>query len=81
MQEFSAEGGPQMLGGPIFRGEERKFTSGESLAIWGNFYKICIKSIKLGKFIEKIVEKFKILGKFFNFLAKQNVLIREKQEK
>ena len=81
MQDFSIEGGPANVWGSDFSRVERKFTSGESLAIWGNFYKICIKSIKLGKFIEKIVEKFKILGKFFNFLAKQNVLIREKQEK
>ena len=30
MQDFSVEEGPQMFGGPIFRGEERNFSIGQT---------------------------------------------------
>ena len=52
-----------MFEGTDFLGAERNFTSGQSLKIWGNFSKICIKINKnFGKIIEKIREKCKLLG-------------------
>ena len=38
MQEFSVEGGPTNVWGPIFRGGT-KFTIGQIPKIWGNFFK------------------------------------------
>ena len=65
MQDFSG-------GGVDFSRVKRNFTIGQSLKIWGNFSKICIKINKQLKNIEKIREKCKFLRKFINFQVGDN---------
>ena len=56
--------------GVRFRGSKRNFTIGQSLRIWGNFSKICIKNNKsLEKILRKFEKKCKFFRKFFNFRA------------
>ena len=47
MQDFSVEGAPPNVWGPIFRGWERNFTIVQSPKIWGNFQKYALKLIKI----------------------------------
>ena len=62
-------------GGSDFSRVERNFPIEQSPKIWGNFSKICIKINKFLKSIEKMREKCKFFGKFFNSLAGHNFLI------
>ena len=61
---FRLRGVRQMLGGGwIFEGR----SNGQCPKIWGNFSKICIKLIKIGKIIGKIREKMQIFPSFLIF--------------
>ena len=54
MQDFSVEGGPENVWGPIFRGWNTILLLGKALKFGVIFRKLALKVIKICKFIGKI---------------------------
>ena len=76
MQDFSVEGGPQIVwGGSDFSRVERNFTIGQTLKFGVIFQKYALKLIKNWKNIEKIREKCQFFRNFFNFRAGRKFII------